>query len=62
MHQVLKFIFRIKLHVLNSFSVNHQEFFTVRTAGSGWKFPILLTSCHQTCMKYSIAVCKGKNC
>ena len=33
MHQFLKFIFRIKtLHVSDSFSVHHQEFFTVHTA------------------------------
>jgi len=28
----LKFIFGIKLHVLDSSSVHHQEFFTVHTA------------------------------
>jgi len=33
MHQFLKFIFRIKnLHVSDSSSAHHQEFFTVHTA------------------------------
>jgi len=32
MHQFLKFIFGIKVHVSDSSSVHHQEFFTVHTA------------------------------
>ena len=32
MHQFLKFIFGIKLHVSDSSSVHHQEFFTVHKA------------------------------
>ena len=32
MHQFLKFIFGIKLHVSDSSSVRRQEFFTVHTA------------------------------
>ena len=32
MHWFLKFIFGIKLHVSDSPSVHHQEFFTVHTA------------------------------
>jgi len=32
MHQFLKFVFGIKLHVTDSSSVHHQEFFTVHTA------------------------------
>jgi len=32
MHKFLKFIFGMKLHVSDSSSVHHQEFFTVRTA------------------------------
>jgi len=31
MHSFLKFIFGIKLHVSDSSSVHHQEFFTVNT-------------------------------
>ena len=31
MHQLLKFIFGIKLHVSDSSSVHHQEFFSVHT-------------------------------
>ena len=32
MHQFIKFIFGMKLHVSDSSSVHHQEFFTVHTA------------------------------
>ena len=39
------------LHVSDSSSVYHQEFFTVHTA----------TVCQQTCMTYTIAVCTVKN-
>jgi len=30
--------------------------------GSGWNVLILLASCQQTCMTYTVAVCTGKNC
>jgi len=30
-------------------------------AGSGWNILILLASCQQTCMTYTIAVCTVKN-
>ena len=47
------------LHVSDSSSVHHHEFFTVNTAiHTG-----LLTGCdQQTCMTYTIAVCRVKNC
>ena len=52
------------LHVSDSSSVHRREFFTVHTLvvyvdGS---ILILLTSCQQTCMTYTIAVCTVKNC
>jgi hypothetical protein len=65
------------LHVSYSSSVHHQEFFTVRTAmvyvtQFCWHLArrirmdlctilILLTSCLQTCMTYTIVVCTVKN-
>ena len=42
------------LHVSDSSSVHHQEFFTVHGLS-------LLESCQQTCMTYTIAVCTVKN-
>jgi hypothetical protein len=54
------------LHVSDSSSVHHQEFFTVQTAceqdQDGTLFhPDLLTSCLQTRLTYTIAVCTVKN-
>jgi hypothetical protein len=59
------------LHVSDSFSVHHQEFFTVYTAMvyvihfcrqlSSSSILILLKSCLQTCMTYTIVVCMVKN-
>jgi hypothetical protein len=56
------------LHVSDSSSVHHQEFFTVHTAmvcviQVCWQLlsRILLKSCLQTCMTYTIAVCTVKN-
>ena len=59
------------LHVSDSSSVHRQEFFTVRTAIvyviSGLltvceqEHLLLLTSCQQTCMTYTIVVCTVKN-
>jgi len=52
------------LHVSKNVSIHHQEFFTVHTAmraGSGRFVLILLASCQQTCMTYTIAVCTVKN-
>jgi len=54
------------LHVSDSSSVHHQEFFTVYTANLyeiyhccvQWK---TRASCQQTCMAYTTAVCKVKN-
>ena len=65
MHYFLKFIFWNKtLHVSDSSSVHHQEFFTVHKAMEqvGTSFvPILLASCQQTCMTYAIAMRTVKN-
>jgi len=55
------------LHVSDSSSVHHQEFFTVHTATvchTGLPTAdvlILLASCQQTCMTYTIAVCTVLN-
>ena len=57
------------LHVSDSSSVHHQEFFTVHTAmvyviQVCWELASrlsLLASCQQTCMTYTIAVCTVKN-
>jgi len=56
------------LHVSDSFSVHHQEFFTVHTAirtvlltACEQEHMLLLASCQQTCMTFTIAVCTVKN-
>ena len=57
------------LHVSDSSSVHHQEFFAVHTAmvyvieqqDQDGSVLILLTRCKQTCMTYNIAVCTVKN-
>jgi len=59
------------LHVSDSSSVHHQEFFTVHTTvvyvipaceqDQDGTVLILLASCQQTCMTYTIAVCTVKN-
>jgi len=46
------------LHVSDSSSVHHQQFFTVHTAVV---YVIQIASCQQTCMTYTIAVCTVKN-
>jgi len=51
-----------KLHISDSSSVHHQEFFTVHTAvvyviQVCWQ----LVNCQQTCITYTIAVCTVKN-
>jgi hypothetical protein len=69
----------MKLHVSDSSSVHHQEFFTLHTAvlyviQLCWQLTsrirmelirpsllILLASCQQICMSYTIAVCAVKN-
>ena len=69
MHKFLTFIFGIKLHVSDSSSVHHQEFFTVHTA-MVYVIQVWLIACEQdqdgtssvlillaSCMKYTIAVC-----
>ena len=72
----LRFILGMKLHVSDSSSVHHQEFFTVHTVMVyvtlifiiylfyNWASRIrmiLLASCLQICMTYTIAVCTVKN-
>ena len=50
------------LHISDRVSVHHQEFFTVRIAMVYViQQMLLLTSCQQTCMTYTIAVCTVKN-
>ena len=58
------------VHVSDNSFVHHQEFFTVHTAmvyviqvcrQLSSKILILLASCLQTCMTYTIAVCTVKN-
>jgi len=51
------------LLVLDSSSVHHQEFFTAHRlqAGERRSILILLASCQQTSMTYTIAVCTVKN-
>ena len=75
MYQFLKFIFGIKfymfrtvpLSIIRSFSLYTQQWYmsykfadSLR-AGSGRSFLILLASCQQTCMTYTIVVCTVKN-
>ena len=50
------------LHVSDSSSVYHQQFFTVHIAIHTGYADCLLASCQQTCMTYNIAVCTVKNC
>ena len=63
MHQFLKFIFGIKLRMFRTVPLSIiRSFFTVHTAmvyaiQVSWQF----TSCQQTCMTYTIAVCTVKN-
>jgi len=61
MHRFLKFIFWNKtLHVSDSSSVHHQEFFTVNTE-MVYVMHIMLASCQQTCRTYTNAVCTVKD-
>ena len=78
MHQLLKYLFGIKLYtfrivplsIIRSFSLYTQQWYmsymfadSLR-AGSGRNCCsdlILLASCQQTCMTYTIAVCTVKN-
>ena len=46
MHKFLKFIFEGTLHVSDSSSVHHQEFFTVHTA-IVYVIEVFLTACTQ---------------
>ena len=75
MHLFLKFVLGMKLYmfrtvplsIISSFSLYIQQWYMsyrfadgLRT-GSGWNILILLASCQQTCMTYTIAVCTVKN-
>ena len=75
MHQFLKFIFGMKrymfrtvlLSIIRSFSLYTQQWYMsykfadILRAESGCSILILLASCQQTCMVYTIAVCTVKN-
>jgi len=71
MHQFLKFIFEIKLYmfrtvplsIIGSFSLYTQQWYMSYSlqAGSWRNVLILLASCQQTCMAYTIPVCTVKN-
>ena len=56
-----KLFFNKTLHVSDSFSVHHQEFFTVHTAIHIGFADSLRVSCQQTCITYTIVVCTVKN-
>ena len=58
----------VPLSIIRSFSLYTQQWYMSYRfadslqAGSGWNsILILLTSCQQTCMTYTIAVCTMKN-
>ena len=53
----------VPLSIIRSFSLYTQQWYMSYSlwAGSGWNILILLTSCHQTCMTHTIAVCTVKN-
>jgi hypothetical protein len=73
----LKFYFEMKLYmfrtvplsIIRSFSLYTQQWYMSyrfvdsfwAAAGSGWNILILLDSCLQTCMTYTIAVCTVRN-
>ena len=75
MHYFLKFIFAIKLYMFRTIPLSIISIFSLYTqqwymsyrfadslrAGSGRNVLILLASCQQTCMTYTIAVCTVKN-
>ena len=74
MHQLLKFLFGIKIYmfrtvplsIISSFSLYTQQWYMSYSllAGSGRNRSsvlILLASCQQTCMTYTIAVFTVKN-
>ena len=57
----------VPLSIIRSFSLYTQQWYTSYKfsdslqAGSGYSILILLASCQQTCMTYTIAVCTVKN-
>ena len=71
MHKFLKFILETKLcmfrtvplSIIRRFSLYTQQWYMSYRfadsllAGSEWNILILLTSCQQTCMTYTFAVC-----
>jgi len=63
------YMFRtVPLSIIRSFSLYTQQWYISYRfadglrAGSGGSVLILLASCQQTCMTYTIAVCTVKNC
>ena len=73
MHSFLKFIFEIKLcmfrtvplSIIRSFSLYTQQrymSYNLRAGSGRSSVLIVLTSCQQTCMIYTIAVCTVKKC
>ena len=59
----------VPLSIMSSFSLSAQQWCTscrfadsLRAGSGGFSVLILLTSCQQTCMTYTIAVCTVKNC
>jgi hypothetical protein len=75
MQQLLKFILGMKLYIFRAFPLSVIRSFPLYIqqwymsymcadslrAGSGCSILILLGSCQQTCMTYTIAVCTVKN-
>jgi len=53
----------VPLSVIRNFSLYTQQWYMLYSlrAGSGRNTLILLASCQQTCMTYTIAVCTVKN-
>ena len=53
----------VPLFIISSFSLYTQQWYMTYSlrAGSGRNVLILLASCQQTCMTYTIAVCTVKN-
>ena len=69
MHQFLTFIFGIKLYMfrtvplytIRSFSLYTQQWYMSYRFADSLRVLILLASCQQTCVTYTIAACTVKN-
>ena len=59
-------LYMFRTYIIRSISLYTQQWYTSYRfahslqAGSGWNIPILLASCPQTGMTYTIAVCTVK--